>query len=297
MTANGNPVVNWAEGKIWVNNHAHIAEEKEGVLLRYLFHYVQTVNVSDLIHGNIPKLIGGDFRAIKIPVPPIEVQREIVRVLDNFTELTAELTARKQQYEYYREGMIGSGEKVLLSDVATYAKDRINASYVSDETYVGVDNLLPNKAGKRTSDHTPTEGNVIRFLPGDVLIGNIRPYLRKIWLADVQGGTNGDVLVIRSRDVERLIPEYLYYVLSSEDFFIYDTDNSKGAKMPRGDKQAVMKYSFFLPAVNEQRKVVTALNRFSALCSDISVGLPAEINARQKQYEYYRDRLLTFKEI
>ena len=93
VTPNGNPVVNWAEGKIWVNNHAHIIEEKEGVLLRYLFHFIQTVNVSDLIHGNIPKLTGRDFRAIKIPVPPLEVQREIVRILDNFTELTAELTA------------------------------------------------------------------------------------------------------------------------------------------------------------------------------------------------------------
>ena len=89
MTPNGNPVVNWAEGKIWVNNHAHIISEIDGVLLRYLFHYVQIVNVKPLIHGNIPKLTGGDFRALQIPVPPLEVQREIVRILDNFTELTA----------------------------------------------------------------------------------------------------------------------------------------------------------------------------------------------------------------
>lgn len=65
VTPNGSPVVNWAEGKIWVNNHAHIIEEKEGVMLRYLFHYLQTVNVSPLIHGNIPKFTGGDFRALQ----------------------------------------------------------------------------------------------------------------------------------------------------------------------------------------------------------------------------------------
>ena len=74
ITPSGNPVVNWAEGKIWVNNHAHIIEEIDGVLLRYLFHYLQTVNVSDLIHGNIPKLTGKDFRNILIPVPPMEIQ-------------------------------------------------------------------------------------------------------------------------------------------------------------------------------------------------------------------------------
>ncbi|MBR3090834.1 MAG: restriction endonuclease subunit S, partial [Bacteroidetes bacterium] len=110
VNKNGTPVVNWAKGKIWVNNHAHIIEEKEGVLLRFLFHYLQTVNVAYLIHGNIPKLTGKDFRAIKIPVPPLEVQREIVRVLDNFTmlttELTTELAKRKKQYEYYRDDLL-----------------------------------------------------------------------------------------------------------------------------------------------------------------------------------------------
>ena len=102
VTESGTPVVTWASGKIWVNNHAHIIAEKEGVVLRFLYHYIQTLNIRPLIHGNIPKLTGGDFRTLKIPVPPLEVQREIVRILDNFTELTA----RKQQYEYYRDKLL-----------------------------------------------------------------------------------------------------------------------------------------------------------------------------------------------
>ena len=91
MNKNGNPIVTWAQGKIWVNNHAHIIEEIDRVLLRYLYHYIQTVDVTSLIHGNIPKLTGRDFKAIPIPLPPLPVQHEIVRILDNFTELTAEL--------------------------------------------------------------------------------------------------------------------------------------------------------------------------------------------------------------
>ena len=110
----GNPIVTWAEGKIWVNNHAHIIEEIEGVKLRYLFYYIQTINVANLIHGNIPKLNQGDFRRLKIAVPPIEVQLEIVRILDRFTELEvefeakleAELEARRKQYEYYRDKIL-----------------------------------------------------------------------------------------------------------------------------------------------------------------------------------------------
>lgn len=92
MNKNGNPVVTWAQGKIWVNNHAHIIEGIEGVLLRYLYHYIQTVDVTSLIHGNIPKLTGRDFKAIPIPLPPLPVQHEIVRILDNFTKLIVELT-------------------------------------------------------------------------------------------------------------------------------------------------------------------------------------------------------------
>ncbi|WP_273405522.1 restriction endonuclease subunit S, partial [Clostridium sp. AF02-29] len=104
ITKSGTPVVTWAEGKIWVNNHAHIIKEKDGVMLRYLYHYLQTIDVTSLIHGNIPKLTGGDFKALEIAVPPLEVQREIVHILDSFTlltaELTAELTARKKQYDF-----------------------------------------------------------------------------------------------------------------------------------------------------------------------------------------------------
>ena len=110
INENGNPIVTWAEGKIWVNNHAHIIEEKEGVSLRYLYHYIQTINVTNLIHGNIPKLNQGDFRKLQIAVPPLEVQDEIVRILDDFTllsaELSAELKARKKQYEYYRDKLL-----------------------------------------------------------------------------------------------------------------------------------------------------------------------------------------------
>lgn len=114
MTPNGNPVVNWAEGKIWVNNHAHIISEIDGVLLRYLFHYLQTVNVKPLIHGNIPKLTGGDFRALKIPVPPISEQKRITEILDRFDALCndisaglpAEIEARQKQYEYYRDKLL-----------------------------------------------------------------------------------------------------------------------------------------------------------------------------------------------
>ena len=114
ITPAGKPVVTWAEGKIWVNNHAHIIAEGNNVLLRFLYHYLQTVDVFQYIHGNIPKLTGGDFRKIQVPIPPMEVQQEIVRILDSFSNLCndissgipAEIEARQQQYEYYRDKLL-----------------------------------------------------------------------------------------------------------------------------------------------------------------------------------------------
>ena len=156
ITPTGNPVVNWAEGKIWVNNHAHIIQEREGYLLRYLYHYIQTINVSTLIHGNIPKLTGRDFRSLLIAMPPQPVQEEIVRILDNFTELSAELSAelsnelsaRKKQYEYYMEYLLNSKGDVpmetlgeIFSTVTDYvaagsfASIAENVSYKSEPDY------------------------------------------------------------------------------------------------------------------------------------------------------------------
>lgn len=185
---------------------------------------------------------------------------------------------------------------VLLKDIAMYRSDRISAKDVDGDSYVGVDNLLPNKAGIKKSEYVPTEGRLIKYDAEDILIGNIRPYLKKIWISDGLGGTNGDVLAIGVIDKSSVCTKYLYHVLASDNFFAYDNQHSKGAKMPRGDKQAVMNYELTLPCYAEQKRISKLLDRFDIFCNDITNGLPAEIEARQKQYEYYRDKLLTFKE-
>ena len=180
--------------------------------------------------------------------------------------------------------------------MSEYRNLRINATEVDAYSYIGVDNLLPDKAGRKPSEYVPTEGRLIRFEENDILIGNIRPYLKKIWMSDCTGGTNGDVLAIGIRDVALVYPRYLYYILSADEFFAYDNQYAKGAKMPRGNKEAVMRYVFALPSYIEQKNISELLDRFDSLCNDITEGIPAEIGARQKQYEYYRDKLLTFKE-
>ena len=173
-----------------------------------------------------------------------------------------------------------------LKDIAQYCKNRIAASVTNKDNYVGVENLIPNKGGKTTSSVVPTSGQVISFSVGDILIGNIRPYLKKIWLADCNGGTNGDVLAIHITD-NRVIPKFLYYELSSDSFFLYDMQNAKGSKMPRGSKEAVMQYTIPVPPIPVQEEIVRILDSFTELT--------AELTARKKQYEYYCNELLDIR--
>lgn len=180
-----------------------------------------------------------------------------------------------------------------------YSKSRIASDELDHENYVGVDNLLQNRQGKAESSHVPSSGNLTRFEDGDILIGNIRPYLKKIWHADRIGGANGDVLVIRLKDEykEKLMPRFIYQLLASDSFFTFNMQTSKGAKMPRGDKASIMKFGVPIPSIEAQEQAVSILDKFDKLVHDISDGLPAEINARRKQYEYYRTKLLTFQEL
>ena len=248
------------------------------------------------------------WKSIKLPVPPLEVQREIVRILDCFTlltaELTAELTARKKQYEFYRDRLLsfdelnkngGGCELKMLGEIAIYPSDRIKFDSLNELNYVGVENLLQDKAGKISSKCVPNSGSWTKFENGDVLIGNIRPYLKKIWQADCTGGASGDVLVLRLND-ENVNSRYLYQILADDKFFDYNMKHAKGAKMPRGNKNAILEYKIPIPSLPTQRKIVEILDKFDTLVNSISDGLPREIELRRKQYEYYRELLLNFKE-
>ncbi len=279
--------------------------------IRYVYHYLKLHEVYFQGIGSkmqMPQIAIPDTENYLIPIPcpgnpekSLAIQSEIVRILDAFTaltaELTAELTARKKQYNYYRDQLLsfndGKVEWKTLGEIAGYSKARISFDKLNENNYVGVDNLLQNRAGKTLSNYLPTSGNLTKFDIGDILIGNIRPYLKKIWQSDCVGGTNGDVLVIHCSD-SSVCSRYLYQVLADDAFFEYNMQHAKGAKMPRGNKEAILKYSVPVPSVTEQTRIVSILDKFDALTNSITEGLPREIELRQKQYEYYRDLLFSF---
>ena len=289
-----------------------IIRAKQVINARFLFFimssstfkvYLEKVLTSSTIN-NLNNTILKNF---KLPVPPMEVQREIVRILDSFTlltaELTAELTARKKQYEFYRDFLLsfdeldkngGGCELKMLGEIADYSSSRISFSALNELNYVSVENLLQDKAGKIPSKCVPSSGNWTKFESGDILIGNIRPYLKKIWQADCIGGASGDVLVLHLKDTSVNF-RYLYQILADDKFFNYDMKNAKGAKMPRGNKDLILEYKIPVPSLQTQQKVVEILDKFDTLVNSITEGLPREIELRRKQYEHYRELLLNFK--
>lgn len=299
ITSAGTPVVTWAEGKIWVNNHAHIIEEKEEILLRYLYHYLQTIDVIPLIHGNIPKLTGGDFKALQIPVPPLPVQREIVRILDNFTELTAELMARKKQYEYYRKQLLSFDNTVKYMKIGDLGKVSMCKRIMKNETSSEGDvpfykiGTFGGIANAYISEETfeKYKSNYSYPKKGDILISAAGTIGRTVIFDGEPAYFQDSNIVWIDNDESIVLNSFLYYYYQLQPWQV-----SEGGTIARLYNDNISKTKIPAPPIEEQQRIIDILDRFDKLCNDISSGLPAEIEARQKQYEYYRDKLLTFQE-
>ncbi|NLD04704.1 MAG: restriction endonuclease subunit S [Synergistaceae bacterium] len=231
---------------------------------------------------------------VVIPLPPLPVQREIVRILDNFTELaaelTAELTARKKQYEYYRDELLTFSDESPVSILGTVA--------------INLDSKRkPVTKGNRDSGMYPYYGasGIVDYVSnylfdgdyllvsedGANLVARVTPIAfsasGKIWV-----NNHAHVLMFKTY-VERKFVEYYLNMIDLSRFI-------STAAQPKLTQDNLNKIPVPTPSLEEQERIVAILDRFDALCNDLTSGLPAEIEARRKQYEYYRDRILTFKE-
>ena len=130
--------------------------------------------------------------------------------------------------------------KYNLSNICKYAKGKVDVSSLDETTYISTENMLPDKGGITRASSLPSTEQTQAFKKGDVLVSNIRPYFKKIWYAEFEGGCSNDVLAFRANN--EVSSRFLYYVLADDAFFDYSMATSKGTKMPRGDKTAIMKY-------------------------------------------------------
>ncbi len=146
---------------------------------------------------------------------------------------------------------------VRLKEIAEFQKSRISVDCLDETTYVSTENLLPNFGGIKAASSMPSDGNVMEFHPQDILISNIRPYLKKVWLSNRIGGCSADVFVLRQLCCSEA---FLYYVIASDRFINYVMSGAKGVKMPRGDKGQMEDFSFSCPTIEEQKKIARLLS-------------------------------------
>ena len=252
------------------------------------------------------------FMKVRIPVPPLEVQREIMRVLDGFTQLEvalkAELEARRSQYDHYaRELMTVGGEIPLVrfGDVATIVRgasprpiqqfltnDRNGAPWIK----IG-DVPADGKYITRTNQRVTLDGAAKsrRVMPGDFVLSNSMSFGRP-FISKIEGYIHDGWLAISGFE-NFVVADYLYYLLRSAPVQEEFKRRAGAGTVQNLNAELVRSVSIPLPPRSVQERVVKRLDRFDALVNDPEIGLPAELAARRKQYEYYRDKLLTFKEV
>ena len=310
LTEKGTPVVNWAEGKIWVNNHAHIIKEKNGILLRYLFYFIQTINISHLVHGNIPKLTGKDFKKLQVPVPPMEVQREIVEVLDNFAELSAELSAelqaRRKQYEFYRNKLLAFEEPKVewkkLEEVAKFRRGSFPQPYTNSNYYGGEgampfvqvadmqDNSMELRTRTKQTISKIAQSKSIFVKSGTILV-SLQGTIGRVAISQYDCFVDRTIAIF---DCYKININKKYFAYQLKQKFGVEKEKARGTTLKTITKEEFSNFAIPIPPLEIQEKIVDVLDNFDAICSDLGIGLPAEIEARQKQFEYYREKLLTF---
>ncbi len=239
--------------------------------------------------GTVQSIPMGDLRNQTIPVPPLEVQNEIVRILDKFTsleaELEAELEARRKQYEYYRDSLFTFGDDVewkTLGEISTIFRGEYITQKNSKKGNIPV--ILGGLEPAYYIDKANHNGEVIVISRSGASAGFVSYWNEPIFITDGFGFEANEDLVTS---------KFLYLSLKNKEKKLNEMKRGAGVPHVSGEKLKAIKFP--VPPIEQQNEIVSILDRFESLCNDITSGLPAEIEARHKQYEYYRDKLLTFK--
>ncbi len=283
--------------------------------VKYLY-YVLKNNVNTFREaasgmGSLPQISLKVTEEFKIPVPPLPIQREIVRILDNFTELTKELTkeltARKKQYEYYRDDLLSFGE--IIKGGSTQSSKLCEIALIYDGTHKTPNyknSGIPFISVENINDIYGSEKFISKE---DYDLYKITPQINDLFMTRI-GSIGKCAIVTKNIDLAYYVSLALirpnnkiidtgylkYYIESVSGTKELSKRTLHNAVPIKINKEDIGKIKITYPSLDIQKKIASTLDNFDSICSDLNIGLPAEIEARQKQYEFYRDLLLTFAE-
>ena len=308
--------IKYYKGKfVTADNRIMTSNDAEKLNNKYLYYWImsqgKTIDTfyrgSGIKHPDMAKVLD-----MEIPIPPLEIQCEIVRILDNFTkltaELTAELTARKTQYTYYRDKLLAhsyKGETKRLEECCDSIADG------DHQTPPKADNGVPFITISDIDEQHEINFNVTKYVPdeyynrladkrrpqkGDVLYTVVGSYGIPVYVTKNKKFVfQRHIAILRPNDAV-IDSRYLYHAMNGTAFHRQADLAAKGAAQKTIGLASLAKMTVPVPPLDVQNRIVNVLDNFEKICSDLNIGLPAEIEARRKQYEYYRDKLLTFAE-
>ena len=276
--------------------------------IKFLFYYCYKLDLWCLSHlnqGSFPSVDMKQFSQFEIPVPPLAIQNEIVKLLDNFTELTAELTAelalRKKQYEWYCGSLIGGATfpKRKISDIATFRYGYTTSAATSgDARYIRITDITDDgKLNPLDAKYTciSTENKEYLLKRDDLVMARTGATYGKTLCYNMDTPAIYASFLIKIQvDETQMLPRFYWHFTRTPEYWGQANRLVTKGGQPQFNTGAIGRIVIPIPPLATQAKIVSILDRFDALCHDLTQGLPAEIAARKKQYEYYRDKLLTF---
>lgn len=299
------------EDEIVTGGHATIFKHKQNA--KYLAYYFQTQHFFDQKKkyargAKVIEIRLVDIAKIKIPIPPLSIQQEIATILDKFTrlqlELQLELQARRAQYDFYRSELLdleSRGDEIrefILNDIIEFLNGKGHEKHIVENgKYIVVNSKFVSTGGnvKKYSDMqiSPIFKNDILMVMSDLPNGKA---LAKCFLVDKDGTytLNQRIGALTVKDKNKINPTFLYYILNRNKQLLKYDNRSDQTNLRKDD---ILSIRIPIPPLAEQNRIVAILDKFVKLVNDISEGLPAEIQARHQQYEYYRGKLLEFKPI
>ena len=306
--------VNYITTPFWAGAHCYVVFLKtEKVLYKFLYYFIKN-NQEKLMNSKqgagIPGLNRKAIYSLNIPLPPLPIQQEIVRILDTFTNLTAELTdklnaeltARRKQYEYYRDELLTFGEdvpKVSLSELARFTYGFTDkAKETGDTRFIRITDIDDNGNLRRSDAKYITlteESRKYLLKKGDILLARTgATYGKTLYIPDDTPAVFASFLLKIELDNSRILNRYYWHFAKSTQYWTQAEKYVSKAGQQQFNSKAVGRVLVPIPPLGVQQKIVDILDKFDKLCADIGDGLPAEIEARQRQYEYYRGQLLKF---
>jgi len=315
--------INYINEKFWAGGlcYPYRSKDENLILTKYIFYALkahENIIMQTLVsRGSIPALNKIDIANLPIPIPPLPIQEEIVKILDTFTALQAELQAalqaeleaRKKQYEYYRNKLLTpveqngkwylNGKEVewkKLGEVCEFMNGKGHEKYIDENgrfivvnsKFISTDGKIKKYSAKQIS---PVYKYNILMVMSDLPNGKA---LAKCFYVDENDKytLNQRICALTIKNFNLLNPKFLLYILNrNKQLLKYDN----GVDQTNLRKDDILKISIPIPPLSEQERIVAILDKLDALVNDLSVALPAEIEARRKQYEYYRNKLLNFR--